>query len=451
VRADWVILPRDDLTLVESRSMGQSLGMDSRVEIRAALERARAATTELLEPVPDAGLVARVSPLQLPLVWELAQTAHFEELWLLRNLNGSPRLEGHDDVHEAFRQRGRNGELPTLDPDAVRAYAEDVREHVLHVVDHIDLDAPNALLRKGFVFGLALQHELQHQETMLQTLQLDVASEYPTREERPPDSAPAGPDEIYVEGGSFILGATDEPWAYDNELVPHEVDVGAFYIDRHPVTNGQFVEFIAQKGYRTPKHWSAEGWEWRERADVTAPLYWELGADGWERTRFGRREPVPIEEPVQHVSWYEAEAYAKWAGKRLPTEAEWERAAAWDERRGKSRFPWGREFMGYEANLARRRFRPAPAGSYAGGESPSGCVQLTGDVWEWTSSHFLPYPGFLSFPYPEYSEVYFGEEYRVLRGGSWATDPIIARGSFRNWELPKRRHLFAGFRCARDA
>jgi gamma-glutamyl hercynylcysteine S-oxide synthase len=431
--------------------MGQSLGMDSRVEIRAALERARAATTELLEPVPDAGLVARVSPLQLPLVWELAQTAHFEELWLLRNLNGSPRLEGHDDVHEAFRQRGRNGELPTLDPDAVRAYAEDVREHVLHVVDHIDLDAPNALLRKGFVFGLALQHELQHQETMLQTLQLDVASEYPTREERPPDSAPAGPDEIYVEGGSFILGATDEPWAYDNELVPHEVDVGAFYIDRHPVTNGQFVEFIAQKGYRTPKHWSAEGWEWRERADVTAPLYWELGADGWERTRFGRREPVPIEEPVQHVSWYEAEAYAKWAGKRLPTEAEWERAAAWDERRGKSRFPWGREFMGYEANLGRRRFRPAPAGSYAGGESPSGCVQLTGDVWEWTSSHFLPYPGFLSFPYPEYSEVYFGEEYRVLRGGSWATDPLIARGSFRNWELPKRRHLFAGFRCARDA
>jgi iron(II)-dependent oxidoreductase len=158
-----------------------------------------------------------------------------------------------------------------------------------------------------------------------------------------------------------------------------------------------------------------------------------------------------MDEPVQHVSWYEAEAFANWAGKRLPTEAEWERAAAWDERRGKSRFPWGREFMGYEANLGRRRFRPAPAGSYAGGESPSGCVQLTGDVWEWTASFFLPYPGFLAFPCPEYSEVYFGEEYRVLRGGSWATDPIAARTSFRNWELPSRRHHFAGFRCARDA
>jgi iron(II)-dependent oxidoreductase len=425
--------------------------MDSRVEIRAALERGRAATSELLEPVSEPRLAARVSPLQLPLLWELAQIAHFEEIWLLRNLNGSPPVEGHDEVHDAFRrERGRNGELPPLPPDAVRAYADDVRERALHLVDHVDLDAPNALLRRGFVFGLVLQHELQHQETMLQTLQLDTESEYPTRDQQPADSAPAGPDEIHVPAGSFILGATDEPWAYDNELVPHEVEVRPFFIDRAPVTNAQLVEFIAQKSYRDPKHWSARGWDWREREDVTAPLYWELGDDGWERTRFGRREPVPMDEPVQHVSWYEAEAFASWAGKRLPSEAEWERAAAWDERRGKSRFPWGREFMGYEANLGRQRFRPAPAGSYAGGESPSGCVQLTGDVWEWTSSFFMPYPGFLAFPYPEYSEVYFGEEYHVLRGGSWATDPITARTSFRNWELPERRHLFAGFRCARD-
>jgi gamma-glutamyl hercynylcysteine S-oxide synthase len=424
--------------------------MDSRVEIRAALERGREATSKLLEPVSDERLVSRVSPLQLPLVWELAQIAHFEELWLLRHLNGSPPLEGHDAVHDALRCDGRNGELPPLRPGDVRVYAEDVRERALHLVDHVDLDAPNALLRKGFVFGLVLQHELQHQETMLQTIQLDTGSEYPTRDEPPPDSAPSGPDEIHVDGSSFIMGATDEPWAYDNELVPHEVEVRPFFIDRAPVTNAQFVEFVAQKGYRTPKHWSAEGWAWREREDVTAPLYWELGGDGWERTRFGRREPLPLEEPVQHVSWYEAEAFARWAGKRLPTEAEWERAAAWDERRGRSRFPWGREFMGYEANLGRQRFCPAPAGSYAGGESPTGCVQLTGDVWEWTSSFFMPYPGFLSFPYPEYSEVYFGEQYRVLRGGSWATDPIAARTSFRNWELPERRHVFAGFRCARD-
>mgnify|MGYP003445835664 CR=1 FL=1 len=126
------------------------------------------------------------------------------------------------------------------------------------------------------------------------------------------------------------------------------------------------------------------------------------------------------------------------------------RAATWDERRGKSRYPWGREFMGYEANLGHKRYSPAPVGSYAGGESPTGCVQLTGDVWEWTSSYFQPYPGFLSYPYPEYSEIFFGEAYRVLRGGSWATDPLVARGSFRNWESPGRREVFSGFRCARD-
>ena len=426
--------------------------MDSRVEIRAALERTRARTAELLEPVRDDQLMATVSPHHSPHVWSLARIAQFEELWLLRNLNGSaPTGSKHREVRDALRQgHGRSGMLPSLEPAQVRAYSDEVREHVLHVVDHIDLDAPDVLLRRGFVFGLVIQHELQHQETMLQALQLDTRFEYPVTDKEPPDSAPAGPDEIRIEAGSFILGATDEPWAYDNELVPHEVELRAFLIDRLPVTNAQFAEFISHKGYRTPKHWSAEGWEWREREDATAPLYWELGGDGWERTRFGRREAVPMEEPVQHVSFHEAEAYASWAGKRLPSEAEWERAAAWDDRRGKSRFPWGREFMGYEATLARQRFRPAPAGSYAGGVSPTGCSQLTGDVWEWTSSHFLPYPGFLSFPHPEYSEIYFGEAYRVLRGGSWATDPVVARASFRTWELPDRRDVFAGFRCARD-
>jgi gamma-glutamyl hercynylcysteine S-oxide synthase len=431
----------------------QSPRMDSRVEIRATLERVRAATTELLEPISEADLVDQPSTLTSPIVWDFAHMAYFEELWLLRNLNGEPpTAELHGEVYDAFRhEHSRRGELPLLRPEAARAYAEDVRERALHLVDHIDLEAPNALLRKGFVFGLVIQHELQHQELIVQTLQLQTGSEYPVRDQAPADTAPPGPDEIEIAGGSFILGATDEPWAYDNELVPHEVEVRPFFIDRAPVTNGQLVEFIGQKGYRTEKVWSPAGWEWREREDVTAPLYWELGDDGWERIRFGRREPVPMDEPVQHVSWYEADAVARWSGKRLPTEAEWERAAGWDERRGKSRFPWGREFMGYEANLGRQRFRPAPPGSYAGGTSPSGCVQLTGDVWEWTSSHFLPYPGFLSFPYPEYSEIYFGEAYRVLRGGSWATDPLAARATFRNWDLPDRRHLFAGFRCARDA
>jgi iron(II)-dependent oxidoreductase len=325
-----------------------------------------------------------------------------------------------------------------------------VRARALEALEDTDLDAPNPLLRKGFVFGLVLQHELQQQETLLQTLQLRTGAEYPLPRASRPELAPAAPDEIEVPGGSFTLGSVDEPWAYDNELVAHEVELAPYRIDRTPVTNAAFAQFVEDRGYRSKRHWSPAGWEWRAREGATAPLYWEKGKDGWERIRFGRREPLPMEEPVQHVSYHEAEAFARWAGKRLPTEAEWERAAGWDERRGKMRYPWGRESMGYEANLGRRRFSPAPAGSYGGGVSPVGCTQMAGDVWEWTSSQFQPYPGFLAFPYPEYSEVFFGEEYRVLKGGSWATDQRVARTSFRNWDYPVRRQIFAGFRCARD-
>lgn len=425
--------------------------MDSRVELRAALERARSATEELLRPVPEAELVATFSPLAPPLVWELARVAHFEDVWLLQSLHGhKPLADSHGAVYEALaRARVAGAALPQLRPDEVRAYAADVRERVLSELDHVDLEAPNPLLRKAFVYGLVLQNELQHQETMLQALQLRDGL-FPVRDAEPPDRAKSGPDEVSIDGGSFILGATDEPWAYDNELVPHEVELAPFAIDRVPVTNAAYVAFVEDGGYSKSSRWSAAGWEWREAEDASAPLFWERANGGWERIRFGAREPVPPDEPVQHVSYFEAEAFARWAGKRLPTEAEWERAATWHPRRGKSRYPWGREFAGYEANLGRTRFSPAPAGSYAGGESPSGCVQLAGDVWEWTTSYFEPYPGFLSYPYPDYSEAYFGEAYRILRGGSWATDPLVARGSFRNWESPNRREIFAGFRCARD-
>ena len=426
--------------------------MESRAEIRTELERVRAATEALLEPLTDEELVEQVSPLQSPLVWDFAHVAHFEELWLLRTLLDAPPLaEAHDDVYDAFRhERATRGKLPLLQPRAARAYAADVRARVLDNLEHIDLDAPNALLRNGFVYGLVAQHELQHQETMLQTLQLRTAREYPTHAPPEHDVAPAGPDEIEVPGGAFRLGAVSEPWAYDNELPGQEVELEPFRIDRAPVTNAQFAKFVERGGYGSRRHWSTQGWEWRRSERVSAPLYWKKTKGDWTRVRFGRTEPLPPDEPVQHVSWYEADAFARWAGKRLPTELEWERAAAWDERRGKLRFPWGESWMGFEANLDRRAYGPVPVGSFSGGVSPVGCVQMAGDVWEWTSSHFRPYPGFLAFPYPEYSEVFFGDAYRVLRGGSWATDSAVARTSFRNWDYPVRRQIFAGFRCARD-
>ena len=427
--------------------------METRLEIRRALERGRESTTALLEPVPDDELVATVSPAVPPLVWSYAHVARFEEQWLLRTVGGAGAIRDvHDHVYDAFRHERTNGtKLPALNPNAVRAYAGDVRERALDLLEHIDLETPDVLVRRGFVFGLVLQNELQSQESMLEALQRRTRNEYPVVDGTAPDRAPGGPDEIDVPGGSFTLGAEHEPWAYDNELDPHDVELNPFRIDRAPVTNGEFAEFVDSRGYRSQKNWSEAGWDWKEREEAQAPLYWELGKYGWEQIRFGRREPITPWEPVQHVSFYEAEAYATWAGKRLPTEAEWERAAGWHDHEGKFRYPWGQAWMGFEASLDRRRFSPAPAGSYAGGVSPVGCVQMAGDVWEWTASSFQPYPGFLSFPSPECSEVNFGEDVRVLRGGSWATDALIARTSFRRWESPERREPFAGFRCARDA
>ncbi len=427
--------------------------MSTQVEIRQLLQRTRANTDTLLAPVSGDDLVAHLSPGVPPLVWNYAHVARFEELWILRTVGGArPIPDAHDHVYDAFRRERLNGaKMPALSPTAVRAYVEDVRERSLEMLDRIDPDAPDVLVRRGFVFGLVLQNELQAQESMLETLQCRTEAEYPVVDGTAPDRAPSGPSEIDVHEATFTLGAEHEPWAYDNELEPHEVELPAFRIDRTPVTNAEFAEFVEGRGYRSPKHWSTAGWEWREREDATAPLYWVRGSYGWEQIRFGRQEPITPWEPVQHVSYYEAEAFAHWAGKRLPTEIEWERAAGWHDHEGKFRYPWGQAWMGFEASLDRRRFAPAPAGSYAGGVSPVGCVQMAGDVWEWTSSPFEPYPGFLPFPYPDVSEVNFGDDVRVLRGGSWATDALIARTSFRRWESPERRELFAGFRCARDA
>ena len=220
-----------------------------------------------------------------------------------------------------------------------------------------------------------------------------------------------------------------------------------------PVTCGAFAGFIEAGGYIDPRWWDPEGWRWRACEDVRAPLFWTMEGGTWWRTRFGHVEPVPMDEPVQHVSWYEADAYARWAGKRLPSEAEWEKACGLDPATGSARgYPWGDDAPPPDrANLGHRASRPAPVGAFPAGASPCGAEQMIGDVWEWTGSWFSPYPGFRAFPYREYSEVFFGETYRVLRGGSWATHPTAIRTTFRNWDHPARRQIFAGFRCARTA
>jgi gamma-glutamyl hercynylcysteine S-oxide synthase len=361
-----------------------------RERIVGELEAARARTLALIAPISDDELVGQHSPLMSPLVWDLAHIGHFEELWLVRRLTGADPLHPETDgMYDAFEHvRSERVDLPLLEPSTARFYLTEVRARTLETLEtleRIELDPEDRLLRDGFVYGMVAQHEQQHVETMLQTIQLSGLAHEGGR-----PAACAEGTEVLVGVGPFVMGTDDEPWAYDNERPAHERELPAFRIDSVPVTNAAYAEFLAEGGWDEP------------------PMSWQRDGDGWRRCRFGVLEPVPPGEPVQHVSFPEAQAYARWADKRLPTEAEWEKAAR------------------------------------------LGVLEGVGSVWEWTASDFDAYPGFEAFPYREYSEVFFGDHYEVLRGASWATHPLVARTTGRNWDFPIRRQIFAGFRCAED-
>jgi gamma-glutamyl hercynylcysteine S-oxide synthase len=317
--------------------------------------------------------------------------------------------------------RAIRNELPILRGDGLRAYMAEVRERTLDVLESVDLeDHEEALVADGFVYELILAHEHQHNETMLQLVQM-VPDYEPAAADPEPHREPvtAGPEMVAVPGGVHEVGDPGSGFAYDNERPRHTVELAPFEIDRTPVTNEAFAQFVAESG-------------------AEPPLYWERdGEGGWVSAAMGRRTPLDPGRPVVHVDFAAADAFARWAGKRLPTELEWEAAA-----RGADRD---------RANLDHLAWEPVAAGAYSDAASDCGAVQMLGDVWEWTTSHFTAYPGFEAFPYPEYSEVFFGSQHRVLRGGSWATRRSVIRTSFRNWDLPERRQIFAGLRCARDA
>ncbi|WP_274564420.1 ergothioneine biosynthesis protein EgtB [Streptomyces spiramyceticus] len=420
-----------------------------------ALLRARRRTSALTDCVEDGELTAQHSPLMSPLVWDLAHIGNQEELWLLRAVAGRDAIRPEiDSVYDAFEHpRAARPSLPLLAPAEARVYAADVRGRALDVLERTPLHG-SPLLDAGFAFGMVAQHEQQHDETMLITHQLRHGPAALTAPPPPRPTATGGrPAEVLVPGGPFTMGTSTEPWALDNERPAHHRFVPSFFIDTVPVSNGAYLRFMADGGYTDERWWTAEGWAQVRKNDLSAPLFWRREGGEWLRRRFGVVEPVPEDEPVLHVSWYEADAYARWAGRRLPSEAEWEKAARHDPVSGRSlRYPWGdADPTSERANLGQRHLQPAPVGAYAAGESPLGVRQLIGDVWEWTSSDFLPYPGFAPFPYREYSEVFFGSAHKVLRGGSFAVDPVACRGTFRNWDLPVRRQIFSGFRTARDA
>ncbi len=437
--------------------------MDMKDVIARELDAARRRSLNLLDPLADADLVRQHSPIMSPLVWDLAHVGNYEELWLLRAVSGAPAIDPSlDDLYDAFRHpRPNRPALALLGPTAARRYIADVRGRVLDALEAAELDAATAfgprrparpLVAGAFVYRMVTQHEHQHDETMLATLQLMAGDGYRPVAPPPPPGGPVGPPEVEVPAGPFVMGTDDDPWAYDNERPAHVVELDAFRIDTAPVTNRRYVEFIEDSGYGRPECWTAEGWAWREQEGAEHPQFWRrAGAGSWARLRFGWEEDLPLDEPVQHVCFHEASAFAAWAGRRLPSEAEWEKAASWTAGGAKRRYPWGNGPDDTRANLGQRHWRPAPVGAYPDGVGPWGCHQLVGDVWEWTASDFEAYPGFRSFPYREYSEVFFGSGYKVLRGGSWATSPLAVRTTFRNWDFPIRRQIFAGFRCARDA
>jgi iron(II)-dependent oxidoreductase len=308
--------------------------------------------------------------------------------------------------------RAGRGDLPYLSPEEAREYMDDVRERSLSVLESVDPDP--------FLWEMVVQHEAQHNETMLQTLQLAEPGVYEPPRRQSLVAGRQSPGTFSVPAGSFVVGDPGEGFAYDNERPAHEVELEAFEIDASPVTNGAFAEFLEDGGYGRRELWSPEGWQLRRREGWQGPLYWT--GDGRERS-FERIEPLDPGKPVMHVSWYEADAFARWRGARLPTEFEWERAACLHRERG---------------HLDQLDFGPGPAGPFVG------------DCWEWTASDFAGYPGFRPYPYREYSEVFFGADYKVLRGASWATRRQVARETFRNWDYPQRRQIFSGFRCAVD-
>ena len=399
-----------------------------------ALSDTRARTLALVAHLDDDALEDVHSPLMSPLVWDLGHIAAFEDLWLAHRGAGLPLLRPDlAEVYDAFETpRAQRGDLPYLRRAEALAYLEQVRERA---VQQAPADA--------FLHELVLRHEQQHTETMLQTMELaHLPAPAAAPDAAPADPAPAdltGLELVEVPAGPCTVGAPTDGFAYDNERPRHRLDLRAFRIGRAPVTNGAFMEFHAAGGYQRPEWWSREAWAWKEQYDITHPAGWTADGREW---RMDRCEPLDPRKPVVHVSWFEADAFARAHGARLPTEAEWEKAATWDQEAQTAvhAIPSG-------ANVDQRVFGTVPAGA---GASPAGCLGMIGDTWEWTASRFDGYPGFRAHPYKEYSEVFFGGDYRVLRGGSWATRARVATPTFRNWDHPQRRQIFAGVRIAKD-
>jgi gamma-glutamyl hercynylcysteine S-oxide synthase len=434
----------------------ETRGAVSKDVVVTELQEARERTRFLLEGVSEKDLAVQHDSIMSPLIWDYGHIGNYEELWLLQKAHGKvlSKRELYDMYDASLHPREERPSLNLLDWASANRYLDAVRKAVLEVLEDANFDADDPLLKDGFVYNLIIQHEHQHNETMLQTLQLKKGEGYkPEAHVELPAGGTIKEEMVTVPGGEFIMGTDDRVRALDNERTAHVMYLPDFLIDTTPVTNAAFAEFVEDGGYERPELWKSAGWEYIKEESIGAPKHWyQPEPHSWWTERFGFDEPLNPAAPVVHVSWYEADAYARWTGKRLPTEAEWEKAASWDPLTGTKRlYPWGNdEPTAAHANLDQLSFSPAEVGAYPAGASAYGALGMIGDVWEWSSSDLHAYPGFEAFPYREYSEVFFGPDYKVLRGGSWATRPGAMRNTFRNWDYPIRRQLFVGFRCVCD-
>jgi iron(II)-dependent oxidoreductase len=420
--------------------------MDRKQALVDRLTAVRERTLHLLEHVPDEFLRRRVHSFYSPIGWHFGHVGRTEDYWVLCAALGQPPCDERLDFLYTDRpDNPKDNRVHVPDRAETLEYLSRTRQRVLDALERADLDTDDPYLRDGYAWEFAIQHECQHQETICEMLCL-IQKRLPLVSVAPmPWRSDRTPVFVTLGGGTFCMG-TDEATAYDNEKEPHEVAVPPFALGAAPVTAYEWSEFVADGGYARPSLWSPAGWAWRCEEGAVAPEYWVRKGEAWVVVGpFGVR-PLHPDEPVCGVSHHEAEAFARWRRARLPSEAEWEFAS----RAG--RYPWG-DHAPTDAHARHQMtgWGPAPVGTHPDGTSPEGIHDLGGNVWEWTATPFLPYPGFVAFPYDGYSKDHMKGEHRVCRGGSWATASPILRRTFRNWYVPTYRQGFLGVRLAEEA
>jgi gamma-glutamyl hercynylcysteine S-oxide synthase len=426
----------------------------SAAELVAQLREARHRTRRLTEDLSSAELMGRRLDIVNPVLWEIGHIGWFHEYWTLRHAHGrAPLIERGDRLWDSSAvAHATRWQLDLPDRAGTFSYLADVLAR--------QEESLGGTIDEGmrYFYELAIRHEDMHVEALAYSRQTLSYAPPVGLGEAGRVRAGSLPGDVAVPGGAWRLGSTAaDGFVFDNEKWAHETALAPFRIARAAVTNAEFAAFVDAGGYRAREFWSDAGWAWRARGNAEHPVYWQARRDGvWTARRYRALEELAPHAPVIFVNWFEAEAWCRWAGRRLPTEAEWEAAAigmpSADGSRlaeTRRRWPWGDEPPApARANLDFAADGPVDVAALAGGDSAFGCRQMIGNVWEWTASDFLPFAGFAADPYTDYSEPWFGTR-KVLRGGCWATSARIARPAYRNFFTPDRNDVLAGFRsCA---